>query len=374
MNIISIILSVSLCGTCHPETSAIFEKSIHRIEGIQCISCHGGDSNTLDEKDAHSRNFKIIPRIAIPSHCGSCHSNPVMMKPYGIPTDQLREYLSSKHGKDFEKNLKKPTCTDCHGVHDILKKDEPDSLTNPSNIVKVCGKCHGGKGSVVEDYLASYHYEAWRERKNSPICTTCHDPHLPIKFRAVDIDKLCGRCHSSSRESFMEGPHGKSFAEKGAPSCKDCHGSHQIKRSKSLELSRTCEDCHSKGSSEFETGEKISVMLSQTKEEIEKAEKTLDEAEQIPIAVEDYKARIEEAKTFFTEALTLTHSLSLERSEEVLGRARFISKEIEREIHEKTRNLKWRRFGLFVFWFYLFLTIFIILRYKRWIAKRKSEK
>lgn len=374
MNVLSIILSISLCGTCHPETSTVFEKSVHRIEGINCVSCHGGNPETMDEKSAHSKNFKKIERSSIPAHCGSCHSNPLMMKPYGIPTDQLNEYLSSAHSKNFEKDLKKPTCIDCHGVHNIVKKDHPDSLSNLSNIIKVCGKCHGGKGSVVEDYLASYHYETWRERKNSPICTTCHDPHLPIKFRAIDIDKLCGRCHSSSRESFMEGPHGRSFSEKGIPSCEDCHGSHLIKRSKSLELSRTCEKCHSRDSSEFKRGEKLSVMLFQTKEEIEKAEKTLNEAEKIPIAVEDYRARIEEARTFFTEALTLTHSLSIEKSEETLGKARFISKEIEREIHEKTRNLKWRRFGLFVFWFYLFITIFIILRYKRWIEKRKSEK
>ncbi len=371
MSILSIILSISLCGTCHPDTNSIFQKSIHSAEGIQCVSCHGGDPNTLDEGKAHSQNFKKISRVSIPKHCGSCHSNPLMMKPYGISTDQLNLYLSSSHGKDFEKSPKKPVCTDCHGVHEIKKKDEPDSLTNPSNVFKACGKCHD---SVLKDYLSSYHYEAWKGKKNSPICTTCHDPHLPLKFRATDIDKLCGRCHSISRESFMDGPHGKSFSDKGFPSCGDCHGYHSIKRSRSLELSGTCGKCHSKDSKEFKTAEKLSTMLFQTKEEIERAEKILDDAEKIPIAVEDYRARIEEAKTFLTEALILTHSLSIERNEEVLGKARFISKEIEREIHEKMRNLKWRRFGLFVFWFYIFLTIFIIMRYKRWLTKRRTEK
>lgn len=371
MSILSIILSISLCGTCHPDTNSIFQRSIHSVEGIQCVSCHGGDPNTLDERKAHSQNFKKISRVSIPKHCGSCHSNPLMMKPYGISIDQLSLYLSSPHGKDFEKFPKKPICTDCHGVHEIKRKNEPDSLTNPSNVLQTCGKCHEG---VLEDYLSSYHYETWKEKKNSPICTTCHDPHLPLKFRATDIDKLCGRCHSISRESFMDGPHGKFFADKGFPSCGDCHGYHSIKRSRSLEPSGTCGKCHSKDSKEFKTAEKLSTMLFQTKEEIKRAEKILDDAEKVPIAVEDYRARIEEAKTFLTEAIILTHSLSIEKNEEILGKARFISKEIEREIHEKMRNLKWRRFWLFVLWFYLFLTIFIIMRYKRWLTKRRVEK
>ncbi len=171
----------------------------------------------------------------------------------------------------------------------------------------------------------------------------------------------------------MDGPHGKSFSDKGIPSCGDCHGYHSIKRARALELPKICENCHSKDSKEYKTGEKLSTMLLQTNEEIEKAEKILDDAEKIPIAVEDYRARIEEAKTFLTEAITLTHSLSIEKNQETLGKARFISKEIEREVHEKIRNLKWRRFGLFVFWFYLFFTMFIIMRYKRWLTKRTEK-
>ncbi|MGQ9619008.1 MAG: hypothetical protein ACUVUG_08635 [Candidatus Aminicenantia bacterium] len=371
MNLIAILLIVNLCGTCHPDINLLYEKSVHRSENIQCFSCHGGNPSSLDEKIAHSANFRKILRAQIPEHCGSCHSNPILMKPYGIPSDQLELYLLSFHGKDFQKISKKPVCTDCHGVHETKKKEEPDSLINSLNVKKICEKCHKEE---AEEYSSSYHFTAWKERKNSPVCTTCHDSHLPIKFRAKDIDKLCGRCHGISRDSFLEGPHGKAFREKDSPSCTDCHSHHAILKSDILNFSKTCDRCHQNDSKEFKLGEKISVMLIQTKQEIDKAEETLKNAEKIPLRVEDYRVRLEEANTCLTEALTITHSLSLEKTEETLGKARFISKEIEGEIHEKVRNLRWRRFGLFVFWFYLFLTIFIILRYKRWLIKRRIEE
>ncbi len=374
MNVLAMVLSVYLCGICHPDTATVFERSVHKIEGIQCHSCHGGNPSSLDEKIAHSTDFRKIPRNSIPEHCGSCHSDPLMMLPYGIGSNQLHLYLSSTHGKDYKKSLKKPICTDCHGVHDIKKSKEPDSHTNPLNIIKICGKCHSGKGSPVEEYIYSYHYEVWKEKGNAPVCTTCHDSHLTIKFRSFDVDKLCGRCHGSSRESFMEGTHGTAFLLKGKPSCTDCHNSHSIKKSEKLLFSDSCKKCHSEDSREYKLGKKIAIMLENTRDEIMRTEKILGEAEKIPISIEDYRARIEEAESYFTEALTVTHSLSLEKCEEILGKARFIAKETEGEIHQKIRNLKWRKFGLFVLWFYLFLTIFIIIRYKKWLIKRKSEK
>lgn len=54
-----------------------------------------------------------------------------------------------------------------------------------------------------------------------------------------------------------------------------------------------------------------------------------------------------------------------------IKREKLLLKEIVLENHKVSKNLKWRKFSLFVFWFYIFLTIFIILRYKRWISRRK---
>jgi hypothetical protein len=37
-------------------------------------------------------------------------------------------------------------CTDCHGVHDILKADDPKSSVNPANLLATCQKCHPDAG------------------------------------------------------------------------------------------------------------------------------------------------------------------------------------------------------------------------------------
>ena len=33
-------------------------------------------------------------------------------------------------------------CVDCHSVHKILPKEDPDSMVNPANVVGTCKQCH----------------------------------------------------------------------------------------------------------------------------------------------------------------------------------------------------------------------------------------
>jgi hypothetical protein len=37
-------------------------------------------------------------------------------------------------------------CSDCHGVHDILKTDNPNSSVNPTHLLSTCQKCHPDAG------------------------------------------------------------------------------------------------------------------------------------------------------------------------------------------------------------------------------------
>jgi hypothetical protein len=49
-------------------------------------------------------------------------------------------------------------CTDCHGIHDITKVDDPNSTVMQANLVKVCQRCHAG---AAENFPAAWlsHYE-----------------------------------------------------------------------------------------------------------------------------------------------------------------------------------------------------------------------
>jgi hypothetical protein len=81
--------------------------------------------------------------------------------------------------------------------------------------------------------------------------------------------------------------------------------------------------------------------------------------------VEDYRARLEEARTALTESYPVMHALEIHGVEEQTSRARAIAREVESEVNGKLEGLTWRRVGLLVFWFYLLLTVAVLLRYRR---------
>jgi hypothetical protein len=48
-------------------------------------------------------------------------------------------------------------CTDCHGVHDIQKSDDPKSTVMAANLQRTCGKCHeGASASFPQAWLSHY--------------------------------------------------------------------------------------------------------------------------------------------------------------------------------------------------------------------------
>jgi hypothetical protein len=91
-------------------------------------------------------------RVNEPDLCASCHANQAMMSKYGLSADVYSLYSLSWHGVDVSiYQARWPTvqhtsaiCTDCHGIHDILKPDDPNSSINPKNLLATCQKCHPG--------------------------------------------------------------------------------------------------------------------------------------------------------------------------------------------------------------------------------------
>jgi hypothetical protein len=73
------------------------------------------------------------------------------MEKYGISTDVLDTYLADFHGTTvtlFERTspdqpTNKPVCYDCHGVHDIVRADDPaKGLHVKQNLLQTCQNCH----------------------------------------------------------------------------------------------------------------------------------------------------------------------------------------------------------------------------------------
>ena len=70
-----------------------------------------------------------------------------------IPSWQ-KTYLDTYHGKVYQLGyMQAARCSDCHGAHNILKRENPKSAINSRNIVSTCQKCHADANKKFTGYL-----------------------------------------------------------------------------------------------------------------------------------------------------------------------------------------------------------------------------
>jgi len=137
------------CGTCHQGIYNEFTKSIH--------SSMVSKSKLLPTcKDCHSSHeIKVIAQdkflTEINDQCGKCH------------LDMGKTYLDTMHGKAYRLGyLKSAKCSDCHGAHDVLGVNDPNSHVGFNQVVKTCQKCHPDANRRFTGYLthATHHDKA----------------------------------------------------------------------------------------------------------------------------------------------------------------------------------------------------------------------
>ncbi len=138
------------CSQCHDDVYKTYQASIHgealagdgNPDVPTCTYCHG--VHNID--DPRTASF----RSQIPQLCGQCHSDPALMKKYGLSTNVVTTYLRDFHGATNVFNRSQgpdiqsfeAVCTDCHGIHDITKASDPNSPVLRENLVKTCQQCH----------------------------------------------------------------------------------------------------------------------------------------------------------------------------------------------------------------------------------------
>jgi hypothetical protein len=370
-----------LCGICHPDVRVRFEQGVHAREGFDCTSCHGGNAGAATVQAAHRPPFTGRPRRRdIPALCARCHADLARMTPYNIPADQYALYLTSQHGLRLAKGDESvAVCTDCHGAHDILRKDDPKSSVFPRNVPATCGRCHGAPppggpegappvaGSPFAEYQTGVHGQAFLVEANdsAPTCASCHGSHGAAPPGIGDVDKVCGQCHATARGYYREGPHARALREGSGPECASCHGNHRIARADAALLDTACAACHEPGSEMIKVAAGMKALIAGAREEIERARVQVERAAAIPLYVDDYQARLEEAHTSLVQASPVVHALDVGRVEQLTERARGIAKEVESEIDGKLGERWWRRVGLLFFWFYLGLTLAILVLIRR---------
>src|SRR5215207_1217031 len=155
------------CAKCHSTIYETYRESVHGValqDGNQdvptCTDCHGVHSIA----DPTSNSF----RNSIPALCANCHTNETLMKQYGLSTNVLSTYVADFHGttvKMFEENYpdqptNKPVCTDCHGVHDIMRPDNAEAgIAFKKNLLVKCQQCHPDATTATFTDAWMSHYE-----------------------------------------------------------------------------------------------------------------------------------------------------------------------------------------------------------------------
>jgi hypothetical protein len=138
--------------------------------------------------------------------------------------------------------------------------------------------------------------------------------------------------------------------------------------------STACSSCHQSNTQPLERGQKIQALFVQAEAELEKAKQTVEEARRIPLDVSDYEARLSDSLTYLVEARPASHNLMLEETEDLTRRSRSISLEVQSDIHEKLGVFRGRLIVLAFVWFYILISVAVLIKYRRELEKRKSAK
>ena len=276
------------CFVCHDgmgdKHADLFKSDIHRLNGISCSGCHGGDATKDDQDDAMSRSagFIGVPRgDEISKVCANCHADSVKMSRFSskLPTHQLALLEASVHGKNAIKGGQRILqCITCHNAHGIVPVKNPSSPVYPLHIVQTCTKCHANAAYMrlynpalpvdqLDKYRTSVHgIKNAKGDAKTAVCSSCHSGHdiqpassAKSRVNAANLPATCAACHANAAymkeykiptdqyEKFTKSVHGVALLEKhdlSAPACNDCHGNHGATPPGVESISKVCGTCH----------------------------------------------------------------------------------------------------------------------------------
>jgi cytochrome b subunit of formate dehydrogenase len=151
------------CGTCHIGVAETYMDSIHgqrlledRPDAPVCTDCH----------TAHAITRTTTPgfMLDLVNECGSCHDKPPAN---GKGRSLYETYRLSYHGQVTQLGLARAArCSDCHGAHDVLPAEDPQSRVHQSNLIDTCASCHEGANANFVKFDAHADY---RDGERYPI-------------------------------------------------------------------------------------------------------------------------------------------------------------------------------------------------------------
>jgi len=255
------------CAACHDDVEELYKTSIHgQLLAMgdksvpHCWSCHG-KHNILSASDENS----TVNKFNLMYTCAACHQNEQLQESriFARP-DAIPQFYESVHAKGLIKDglIVSPSCSDCHGSHEIQNSSNPASPIYERNVYKTCGKCHTKVEATYEKSVHGLLVESGDRR--GPVCIDCHESHRIIEPDILSFkqhsDEKCGQCHEEMLERYHETFHGKAMAlgSTHVAACFDCHGYHDITETENPQShihpqnkTATCQKCHEGANENF---------------------------------------------------------------------------------------------------------------------------
>lgn len=440
------------CAACHAQQAEEFRQSVH-AEAVFCQDCHGGpNSYRLTPEEMRLFGFDVAAtrsaaeapaafdhgeeftgkasREEIPDKCGTCHANVEQMNPFGLRTDPLAAYWVSGHGKALKNqgDTNVAVCIDCHGTHDVLPEENPNSRVYFQNIPNTCGTCHADRAlmkpyhlsaDIVDQYGRSIHGRNVLENGDagSPHCATCHGSHAAAPPGFADVGHVCGQCHQQVESYVLESVHGRIAA---IARCTGCHNeraeptNHEIRKasvpldeltriheslgsggavdpvefkaavdqaSGSMRLDHVCNYCHAQNRagphSEFfaasdktarARGEELAASLRAAQLDYIQTKLRVDDMARGVLLVGDEALRLGDARTELMALQTFVHTLKRDEVAERASKIAEITEEVNTSLDDKQGGLQKRRVTMAPVW--IFALVFSVLMF-RWYLQLK---
>lgn len=233
-----------------------------------------------------------------------------------------------------------------------------------------CVSCHRGLGGdlaePVELWQESIH------KKNGISCYNCHGGNPKIQDTGAmdpeagfvgapkkeeDIPKFCGRCHVAVMENYMKSPHWQT-EKKNHPVCTTCHTAHHQQRA-TLDLinEKDCSRCHT-----YERAKKIRFVMEDTERNLVQLDGRIEK-----LGENGFDTRSVEAALFANrnEFHRLTHVLSVDLIIDGTGTIRGDTKKIEKSVEGYEATIKRRKMGGAILVAFLFISALIIHIYRK---------
>lgn len=120
-------------ATAPPETAGRPAPGEGATRTPSCVDCHSGHDRP------HPRSTAF--RLGLPDRCGNCHA------------ELSSSYSRSLHGELTQLGyLPAAKCSDCHGSHDILPVNDPQSRVFPARRMETCRQCHAGANANFANF------------------------------------------------------------------------------------------------------------------------------------------------------------------------------------------------------------------------------